>query len=143
VWLHDQALSASETFGHSLEIAGRRVGHLIDPRTGQALSHDALAVVLHASATSAEALSKGLIVLGRDPGFAVVAALGGEGMLVEGGRRCGRSPGFDAGSACKAVGGGHRPARYLTGGAEATDRGAEPAARAAFATSITAGGMTP
>jgi thiamine biosynthesis lipoprotein ApbE len=45
--------------------AGRVVGHVVDPRTGEALAEPAVAVVVSASATDAEAFSKALLLWGR------------------------------------------------------------------------------
>jgi len=64
--LRDQALSVSAVFGHEWQIGGRRVGHIVDPRTGYPLTTAGMAVVVAASATDAEALSKALLVHG-DP----------------------------------------------------------------------------
>jgi len=91
--LQDQALSVSGSFGHAVVIDGHRVGHVIDPRSGRALEHDAVAVALHSSATTAEALSKAVLILGADHGFAVVRRLDGEALLLERGdsRRCSSS----------------------------------------------------
>jgi thiamine biosynthesis lipoprotein len=79
--LRDQALSASAVFGHEWQIAGRRVGHIVDPHSGYPLTKTAMAVVVAASATDAEALSKALLVRnaaalpGRTPGGRVYGAL--------------------------------------------------------------------
>lgn len=62
--LKDQALSASDAQGRFFEIAGRRYGHLIDPREGTPTTERAQAVVLARSAADAEALSKYVILRG-------------------------------------------------------------------------------
>jgi thiamine biosynthesis lipoprotein len=67
--LRDQALSVSAVFGHESQVGGRRVGHVIDPRTGYPLATAALAAVVAQSATDAEALSKAVLVRG-DPAMA-------------------------------------------------------------------------
>jgi thiamine biosynthesis lipoprotein ApbE len=43
-------------------VAGHRIGHIIDPRTGLALDDEAHATVLAPTATEAEAWSKALLV---------------------------------------------------------------------------------
>lgn len=65
--LRDRAVSISAAFGGP---GGRRAAHIVDPRRGAAVVDDAVAVVVAASATDAEAWSK--VVLIR--GFAGVAA---------------------------------------------------------------------
>ena len=62
--LRDQAASVSAVFGHAHQIAGQRVGHILDPQTGQPLSESALAVVVGPSATDAEAFSKAVLIRG-------------------------------------------------------------------------------
>jgi FAD:protein FMN transferase len=60
--LRDQSMSVSSTFGRARAISGRRIGHIVDPRSGQPLTSPALAVVVAASATDAEALSKAVLI---------------------------------------------------------------------------------
>lgn len=60
--LRNQALSVSSVFGHAHEIGGARVGHIIDPRTGVALTSAAVAVIVASSATDAEGFSKALLI---------------------------------------------------------------------------------
>lgn len=62
--LKDQALSASDTFGRSFEVGGRKYGHIVDPKSGIPISQRVQAVVLGPSATEAEALSKYVILRG-------------------------------------------------------------------------------
>ncbi len=73
--LCDRALSVSESLGQSREIAGRRYGHVIDPRTGQPLERPRVAAVVAASGARAEVLSKALLVLGEREGIALVESL--------------------------------------------------------------------
>ena len=68
-------LSVSESLGQWREVAGRRLGHVIDPRSGWPLEHAALAAVLAPSGTLAEALSKALLVLPGDEGLALLETL--------------------------------------------------------------------
>lgn len=56
--LKDQALSASDTSGRSLEIAGIKYGHIVDPLSGIPITERVQTVVLAPSATEAEVLSK-------------------------------------------------------------------------------------
>jgi thiamine biosynthesis lipoprotein len=96
VTLRDQALSISGSLGQGSEIAGRRYGHVLDPRTGWPLKRRRQAVVVAPSATLAEVLSTALLVLGEEEGLQRVAAQPGcAGLLLdEDGRRL-ATPGFD------------------------------------------------
>jgi len=95
--LRDQALSVSDSFGSVSEIEGRRLGHVLDPRSGEPLEEESEALVVAHDATLAEALSKALLVLGAREGLALVEALPGcEALLLDarGGAR--RTRGWDA-----------------------------------------------
>lgn len=70
--LRDRALSVSEALGQWNEIAGRRYGHVFDPRTGEPLTRNRTALVVTSDATLAEALSKALLVLGATEGIALI-----------------------------------------------------------------------
>jgi len=84
VTLRDQALSVSGSLGQWTEIAGRRYGHVLDPRTGRPLVRRRQALVVAPSATMAEALSTALLVLGEDEGLRRVAAQPGcAGLLLD------------------------------------------------------------
>jgi thiamine biosynthesis lipoprotein len=80
------ALSTSASFGQSGRVGGRRIGHIIDPRTGEPLLRPAQATVIAPSGAEAEAWSKALLVdppaaLGRlahRPAVAAVFVSGGE-----------------------------------------------------------------
>jgi thiamine biosynthesis lipoprotein len=96
VCLRDQAFSVSSSFGRASEIAGRRYGHVIDPRSGRALERAAQASVVAASATLAEALSTALVVLEPREGIAVVEGLpAAEALVAVEGAAPLRSSGFD------------------------------------------------
>lgn len=60
--LRDRALSTSRSRGRVWTVAGRRVGHILDPRSGLALGDERQATVLATRATDAEAWSKALLV---------------------------------------------------------------------------------
>lgn len=86
VTLRDRAMSVSGSFGQVSEIAGRRFGHVLDPRTGWPLERDLVAAVVAPTGAAAEALSKALLLLGEHDGIALLERLEGvEGMLVEAG----------------------------------------------------------
>jgi thiamine biosynthesis lipoprotein len=82
--LENQALSVSGSLGQWVEIGGRRYGHVLDPRTGEALQRRRQALVVAPDASLAEALSKALLVLGKREGLALVDAQEGcEALLVD------------------------------------------------------------
>ena len=83
VEIRDRSLSVSGSLGQYVEIDGRRYGHVIDPRSGEALESARVAVVLAADGASAEALSKALLVLGETEGIAIVERLGAQGLLLD------------------------------------------------------------
>lgn len=60
----DQALSASDSLSRSFQIEGKSYGHLIDPQNGLTVTERTQAMVLAPSATTAEALSKYVILRG-------------------------------------------------------------------------------
>lgn len=60
--LRDQAMSVSAVFGHVRRVGSQQIGHIVDPRSGQPVSVPAMAVVVAASATDAEAFSKALLI---------------------------------------------------------------------------------
>ncbi len=96
--LSNQALSVSGSYGRSLEIQGRRYGHILDPRTGLPLDRERLSIVLGPSATEAEAFSTALLVLDGEEGLDLLERRPWlEGMIVEEGRMA-MTTGFRSGS---------------------------------------------
>ena len=82
--LRDRALSVSGSQGSFALIGGRRYGHVIDPRSGEPLVEERLALVVAPDATLAEALSKAVLVLGPREGLELVAAQSGcEALLAD------------------------------------------------------------
>ena len=82
VTLADRALSISASLGQIRRIAGKRYGHVIDPRTGRPVERDLLACIVAPGAALAEALSTALIVLGEVEGLALVEGMEGVEALV-------------------------------------------------------------
>ena len=72
VTLRDAALGVSAIYGRSYRRGDTRVGHVLDPRSGQPVDHTVLAAVVTRSATEADAASTALLVLGE----AAIARLG-------------------------------------------------------------------
>jgi thiamine biosynthesis lipoprotein len=95
--LTDRALAVSGSLGQSIEIGGRRYGHVLDPRSGRPLERELEAYVVAPDAAQAEALSKAVLVLGPAEGLAVVAACPGcEALLVGADGARWRTPGWNA-----------------------------------------------
>ncbi|MCU0254524.1 MAG: FAD:protein FMN transferase, partial [Acidobacteria bacterium] len=61
------SLAVSGNSERAIEVAGRRRGHVIDPRTGEPVDRDAELVVVAPTAAAADALSTALFVLGPGP----------------------------------------------------------------------------
>ena len=76
VWLSDQALSTSGDYQKFFRDAqGRRLSHLIDPRTSRPVQHDLAAVsVVATDSMTADALGTTLFVLGLDEGLRFIDA---------------------------------------------------------------------
>ncbi len=82
--LADQSLSISGSLGQYTEIAGRRFGHVIDPRSGEPLTQARVAGALAADGARSEALSKALLILGETEGIALLESLpDAEGILID------------------------------------------------------------
>jgi thiamine biosynthesis lipoprotein len=64
--LRDQSLSVSAAWGKSFIDNGLVRGHVLDPRTGQPVSHATMAMVVTPTATESDAFSTALLVLGRE-----------------------------------------------------------------------------
>ncbi len=99
VTLRDRAFSVSGSLGQWSEIGGVTYGHVIDPRSGVALTRRRQAAVVAADATRAEALSTALVVLGEREGLALVAQLAdAEAMWIDEQGRTWMSPGWQRAS---------------------------------------------
>ena len=78
VALEDAALATSGDQRRSRESGGRRLHHVIDPRTGVNATHDLAAVTVVATTCArADAVATALLVLGVDEGLTLVARLVG------------------------------------------------------------------
>lgn len=74
VALSGHALSTSGDSHNFLTVAGRRYGHILDPRTGRPVAPALASVsVIHASCATSSALATALFVLGADAGFALAS----------------------------------------------------------------------
>lgn len=72
--LENSSLSVSAVWGKSFQSGGRRLGHILDPRSGNPVEHTWLAAVSSPSATESDALSTALLTLGRE-GLEVVESM--------------------------------------------------------------------
>jgi FAD:protein FMN transferase len=61
--LNDQALSVSAVWGKAIELDGKTLGHVIDPRTGYPAETALLAACVADNATTADACSTAMLVL--------------------------------------------------------------------------------
>ena len=68
VALNDEALSVSAVWGKAFEANGKTYGHVLDPRSGYPVSGAVLTAVAGPSATTCDALSTALLVLGCHAG---------------------------------------------------------------------------
>jgi thiamine biosynthesis lipoprotein len=74
VAMRDGSLSTSAQSERFVRAGGRRIGHVLDPRTGQPLATRASVSVWASSGTRADALSTALLVMGHDGARAFAAA---------------------------------------------------------------------
>jgi len=74
--LDDLAIATSGDYRNYREMNGRRLGHIIDPRTARPVDHRlASATVVASSCARADALATALMVLGPDEGLALAGRL--------------------------------------------------------------------
>ena len=92
IWLHNQALATSGSEKQFFRYRGRRLSHIIDPRTGQPAEGLLSVTLLTPSAATADALATAMFVLGADwslayvdahPEMAVLLVKPGQGNQVE------------------------------------------------------------
>lgn len=75
--LTDRAMATSGDYRNYVELRGKRLSHLIDPRTGRPVDHALASVtVLHESCARADAYATALMVLGPNEGMALAERLG-------------------------------------------------------------------
>jgi thiamine biosynthesis lipoprotein len=79
----DVSVATSGNSERSRSAAGERIGHLLDPRTGEPAVDFGSVTVVSPSALEADVLSTALFVLGPDSGLALAQALRREGVDCE------------------------------------------------------------
>jgi thiamine biosynthesis lipoprotein len=82
--LVEASLSSSADHERGFEIAGRRVSHIVDPRTGMPVEGMIGASVIRPSAAEADALSTALFVMGAENGLKFAQDHGYAALLVDG-----------------------------------------------------------
>ncbi|HIQ20846.1 MAG TPA: FAD:protein FMN transferase, partial [Planctomycetes bacterium] len=75
LYLSGRAIATSGDSRQFVHIGGRRYSHLVDPRTGQALTDHSSVTVIAPDATTADALASAISVLGPEQGLALVERL--------------------------------------------------------------------
>jgi thiamine biosynthesis lipoprotein len=75
--LNNAAMATSGDYRNYYEVDGKRVSHLIDPRTMRPIEHSLASVtVIHQRCSTADAWATALSVLGEDDGFLLAEAQG-------------------------------------------------------------------
>lgn len=82
VWLQNQGLATSAATFQNLEYNGKKLGHILDPRTGWPAEGMASATVIAPTAAEADALSTAFFVLGVDAARAYCEAHPGIGAVL-------------------------------------------------------------
>ena len=81
--LHDEAVATSGDYRNFLDVEGRKLSHIIDPRTGAPVPWKGFSVsVVHPEAARADAWATALSVLGPDEGLALADRLGISALFV-------------------------------------------------------------
>lgn len=82
--LANAAISTSGDYERSFERDGVRYHHILDPRTGRSVSHTRSVTIIGPDATTTDALSTSVFVLGPKKGMALVETLPGiEAVIVD------------------------------------------------------------
>jgi thiamine biosynthesis lipoprotein len=82
VRLKDEAMSTSGSYEKFVEIGGKRLAHLIDPRTGRPAQGSSSATALARTGTETEALTKPLFILGPLEGLRFAEKVGRDALIV-------------------------------------------------------------
>jgi len=82
--LEDNTVATSGDYQQFFEIEGKRYSHIIDPRSGYPVDNHVISVtVLADDATTADALSTAVFVLGKEKGAKIFEVLGVSGFIIE------------------------------------------------------------
>ena len=97
IQVRDRALSVSSSVGRVAEIAGERVSHIVDPRTGTAVERTVEAIVIGERAGYVDGWSTALLVLGAgDDALRLAERAGIEVTVFESAGRIASTEGFEA-----------------------------------------------
>ena len=77
--LHDAGVSTSGDAEQHVEIGGKRYSHIIDPRTGEALTGRSSVTVVAPNATASDSLATAASVLGLQQGLRLIKSIPGTG----------------------------------------------------------------
>jgi thiamine biosynthesis lipoprotein len=80
--LHDCGVSTSGDTEQAVEIGGKRYSHIVDPRTGLGLTDSWQVTVIASDATTSDAMTKILCVLGPEKGLKAISGLAISARLV-------------------------------------------------------------
>lgn len=73
MFIHDQAIATSGDYEQFFIVNNRRLSHIIDPKTGYPVNNDVVSVtVVSSDATTCDALSTAVFVLGKEKGLQLV-----------------------------------------------------------------------
>lgn len=82
--VQDEAVSTSGDYERYFEADGERVHHILSPKTGKSASEVRSVTIIGPDATTTDALSTGVFVLGRTKGLALIETLEGvEAIIVD------------------------------------------------------------
>jgi thiamine biosynthesis lipoprotein len=95
VSLKDSSISTSGDYEIFYKKKGKRRPHIIDPRTGEPVSHIESVSIIAADGTTSDGLDTGIFVLGPEKGIALVNSLQGiEALIVAKGGKAFYSKGW-------------------------------------------------
>jgi thiamine biosynthesis lipoprotein len=80
--LANVAVGTSGPSAQFVEIGGVRYSHVVDPRSGRALTRATQATIIHTDGAMSDALSTMVTVLGETAGSAIARALGASAVFV-------------------------------------------------------------
>jgi len=82
LWLKTAAIATSGDMWQYVQIGGRRYSHIVDPRTGMALTDHSAVTVVAPDCTTADALASAVSVLGPAKGIELIDKFPGTAALV-------------------------------------------------------------
>ncbi|MCM8783319.1 MAG: FAD:protein FMN transferase [Candidatus Omnitrophica bacterium] len=81
--VRNKAIATSGQYENFREFKGKKLGHIIDPRTGYPVENDVLSVTVVASdCLTADALATAIFVLGKEQGSALLKTFSAEAVII-------------------------------------------------------------